>query len=326
MGRRRNAVRILGLTVAAFAGLYAYGRLAVRRVEDLEPESAGAPGGFLTINGVRVHYVEAGLGPPVVLVHGWNGSTFGFRYTIPELARRYRVIAPDLIGFGYSERPANGDYTVTAQVELLRGLMDQLGIEQAAVAGHSMGGAIAMSFALRYPERVSRLILIDAASVKEMRSAIRLGRFIAPLLPIFAAAMTRRALFDRGFRVAVHDPAILTPAFLDGHFRSFRMKGHLRGLAQQIAQRGREERIDPSRLTMPVMILWGEHDRVIPFERGEGLASEIPGARLEPIRSAGHLPLEEQPAVCNRLLEAFLDHDAAPLDARPVAVRIETPG
>jgi pimeloyl-ACP methyl ester carboxylesterase len=326
MGLRRNAIRLLGLTAAALAGLYAYGRVAVRRFEDFEPESAGAPGKFRTMNGVRVHYVEAGQGPAVVLVHGWNGSTFGFRYTIPELARHYRVIAPDLIGFGYSERPAKGDYTVTAQVELLRGLMDQFGVEQAAIAGHSMGGAIAMSFALRYPERVSRLILIDAASVREMRSAVRLGRFFAPLLSVFAPLMANRSLFDRGMRSAVHDPAILTPEVLDGYFRPLRMRGHLRGLAQQIAQRGREEPIDPSRLRMPVLVLWGEHDRLLSLVKGEELAAQIPTARLEVIRSAGHLPLEEQPVLCNRLLEEFLDPGQAPRDAHPAAVRIETPG
>jgi pimeloyl-ACP methyl ester carboxylesterase len=326
MGLGRKAIRVLGLGAAAFAALYAYGRLAIRRFEDLEPESAGAPGNFLSIDGVRVHYVQAGQGPTVIFVHGWNGSTFSFRYTIPELARHYRVIAPDLIGFGYSERPAKGDYTVTAQVELLRGLMEQLGVEQAVVAGHSMGGAIVTSFALRYPERVSRLILIDAASVKEMRSAIRLGRFIAPLLPVFAPLMTNRYLFNRGTRSVVHDPAILTPEDLDGYFRPFRMKGHLRGLAQQMSQRGREDRIDPSQLPMPVLILWGEHDRVIPFERGEELAAEIPGARLEQIWSAGHLPLEEQPDVCNRLLEKFLDPGRAPGDPPVEAVRVETPG
>ena len=144
MGQGHRRARLLALAGAAFAACSAYAWYATRRFEQLEPHSAGAPGSFLDIDSLRIHYVEAGQGPPVVLIHGWNASTFSFRYTIPELARHHRVVALDLKGYGYSGRPAKGDYSLTAQAELVRRLMDRLDIHRADVIGHSMGGAVAM--------------------------------------------------------------------------------------------------------------------------------------------------------------------------------------
>jgi pimeloyl-ACP methyl ester carboxylesterase len=329
MALRRTATRLVALAAGALATAYAAGRYATARFEDLEPESAGAPGTFATVRGVRLHYIEAGRGPAIVLIHGWNGSTFAYRHVIPDLARQHRVIAIDLQGFGYSQRPANGDYSVTAQVELIAGLMDHLAIERADVAGHSMGGAISMSFALRYPERVSRLVLIDSASIAEMQRGKRLGRLLARVFPILALVFLHPPRMRlRALRIAVHDPAVLTPDMIEGHFRPMRMKGHLRGLAQQTAQRGLEAPIDPSHITHPTLILWGEHDRVIPSAQGTLLASRIPQSNLQLVRSAAHLPLEEQPGVCARLLVSFLA-SPGPAPARSeskAGVRADTAG
>src|SRR3990172_11255761 len=247
MGLRDAARVLLPAAGAALAGYAAYAWYAQRRFEDLEPETAGAPGTFVDVDGVRVHYVEAGRGEPVVLVHGWNGSTFSFRHTIPELARTHRVVALDLLGFGYSERPPRGDYSVTAQVRLVAGLMDRLGIPRAAVVGHSMGGGIAMHLALSHPERVSRLVLVDSVSVRESRRALRAGRVLRHFLFLLAPLMQHSArMRDAAFRSIVHDPAFLTADVVEGYVRPLRMKGHLRGLTQQLRDRGKEEQIDPA--------------------------------------------------------------------------------
>jgi pimeloyl-ACP methyl ester carboxylesterase len=293
-----------GAGVAAVGG---YARYAVQRYEDLEPESAGAPGAFLDVDGVRVHYVEAGQGDPVVLIHGWNGSTFSYRYAIAELAQHHRVVALDLKGFGYSARPAGGDYSLTAQAELVRACMDHLGIDRATVAGHSMGGDVAVRFVTRCPERVSRLILIDAATDKDRHRAARFNRLGRPFLPLLAMLTYHRPGFQkRALRFIAHDPAFVTPETLDGHFRPMRMKGHLRAMGAQMAAHRRDEPVDVTAIQQPTLILWGEHDRVIPLERGEELARLIPNAQLVVVPSAGHVPLEEQPDYCNRALLTFL--------------------
>jgi pimeloyl-ACP methyl ester carboxylesterase len=319
--RVSNAAR---LALAAFGGYAAYAWLAQRRFEELDPETAGAPGAFIEVEGVRLHYVEAGKGDPVVLIHGWNGSTFSFRYTIPELARTHRVIAIDLLGFGYSARPARGDYSVTAQLRLVTGLMDRLGIERAAVVGHSMGGGIAMHLALSHPERVERLVLVDEASEREARRGLRAGKLLRHgLFLLSPLALHAEPLGRAVFRLAVHDPAMLTPEVFEGYARPLRVRGHLRGVGRQLRDRGREPVLEPARIRQPTLVLWGEHDRIISLPAGQELAQRIDGARLEMIRSAGHLPLEEQPETCNRVILEFLGAAEAAPSTAGSAIEVE---
>lgn len=329
MTARPRALRVAALPCLGLVGLSAYAWYAVRRFEDLDPESAGAPGAFLETEGVRIHYVEAGRGEPVLLIHGLNASTFSFRYTIPELAQHYRVVAIDLKGFGYSERPHGGDFSQTAQAALVERFMERLGIERAAVIGHSMGGAVAMRLALNYSERVSRLVLVDSADDREMRLGARPATYLRHFLPLAALFTLHRPAFRRlSLRSAVHDPAHLTPEVVEGYFRPSRMKGHLRGLGLLFAHHGRDELLEPERISQPTLILWGEHDRWLPPERGQDLARRIPGARLLPVRSAGHMPLEEQPESCNRAVLEFLrspERDAQPVAPEP-AETVESAG
>jgi pimeloyl-ACP methyl ester carboxylesterase len=319
------ARRLLAAGGLAMAALSALAWLSGRRWETLTPDASDAPGSFLEIDGARIHYVEAGQGPPVVLIHGWNASTFSFRHTIPELARHFRVVALDLLGYGYSARPGRAAYSLTAQADLVRAVMDRLGIARAAVAGHSMGGAVAMRLALREPERVERLVLVDAVPVQTRRRAVRFGRFIRPLLPAAAPFTLHRASFRRRvFRSMVHDPAHATPDVMEGYFRPLRMKGHLRSQARALAGRARDELLDPAAISQPTLVLWGEQDRWLPLAAGEELARRIPDAALVVVRGAGHLPLEEEPASANRAILGFL-LGAAPAPS-PAPARLETAG
>jgi pimeloyl-ACP methyl ester carboxylesterase len=299
--------RALPIVAAAAAGFFAYASHAVRRFEDVNPESTDAPGASLDVDGVRIHYVEAGQGEAVVLIHGIGASTYSFRHAIPELAQHFRVIALDLKGFGYSARPAEGDYSLTAHADLVRQVMERLNIARATVLGHSMGGAVAMRLAMRAPERVSRLVLVDSATDREMGAGATASKLLRPLMPLGALIfLHRRSLRRLLLSTAVHDPAHLTPETFEAHFYPTRMKGHLRALGALLAQRGRDKPLAPERLQQPTLILWGEHDRWLPLSRGEELAGLIPNARLLSVPSAGHLPLEEQPDFCNRALVAFL--------------------
>ena len=109
---------------------------------------------------------------------------------------------------------------------------------------------------------------------------------------------------------AVHDPALVTPEMLEGHFRPLRVKGHMRAQSKQLSDRRKDPPYDPRQIRQPALILWGEHDRVVPLSTGLELAEQIPNAELAIIRSAGHLALEEQPVECNRLLVQFLGRSA----------------
>ncbi len=307
MNIAKRTLVMVGLAVAGLVGLSVYARRAVRRFEDLEPESAGAPGAFIDADGLRLHYVEAGEGDPVLLIHGFGASTFSYRFAIPELAQHYRVVALDLKGFGYSERPTSSDYSLTAQADLVGRAMDRLGIERAAVVGHSMGGAVAMRLALRHPDRVSRLVLVDSATERHMARALLPGRMLVLFVPIIATLTVHRRAFRRfALRNAVHDPAHVTPEVVEGYMRPTRFKGYARGMAALLAGRGHDEPLALERIAQPTLILWGEHDRWLPPSEGEALAKSIPNAQLVLVRGAGHLPLEEQPDESNKALLEFL--------------------
>lgn len=131
--------------------------------EDLDWESVPKPGHLIDIDGYQVHYLDQGQGPAIVLIHGFGGQTYSYRHLIPMLARDHRVIAVDLKGYGYSERNAHAGLSHTAQVAMLKGLLDKLGVARATFVGHSMGGAVAQRFAVTYPDMADALIL--AASV-----------------------------------------------------------------------------------------------------------------------------------------------------------------
>jgi pimeloyl-ACP methyl ester carboxylesterase len=194
--------------------------------------------------------------------------------------------------------------------------MDRLGIDRATVVGHSMGGDVATRFVTRHPERVSRLVLVDAATDRDRHRAARFSRFGRRLLPVFAIVTYHRSGFrERALRFIAHDPAYVTSETLEGTFRPMRMKGHLRAMAAQMAAHLRDQPVDVEAIQQPTLILWGEHDRVIPLERGEELARRIPNARLVVVPSAGHIPLEEQPEFCKRALRAFLEPGEAPVPA-----------
>ena len=327
MSIRDSASSSFALAGVALAGLSAYAWYAARRYEDLDIKSAGAPGVFLEADGVRIHYVEAGRGEPVLLIHGLNDSTFSFRYIIPELAQQYRVVALDLKGFGYSERPAGGDYSLTAQATLVGQVMRLLGMEQAAVVGHSMGGAVAMRLALREPQLVSQLVLVNSATDRQMRRGARLGPYLRPLLPLAALVYNRRRVRRFVRRSMLHDPAHLTPEMLEGYLRLSRMKGHLRASGALLAHRGRDEPLTLERIGQETLILWGEHDRLLPLSQGEELAGRIPNATLVLVPSSAHMPLEEQPEFCNRALLEFLRSPqpaTVPVAAEPTSP-LETP-
>jgi len=296
----------LALLGAAVGGLWAYSRREVRRYESLDLSEVEKPGRTVSIDGVGVHYLEAGEGPALVLIHGLGASTFTFQRVVPELARRFRVVALDLKGFGFSDRP-DGDYTLTAQADLVRQLMDRLGIEKASVLGHSMGGAVAMRLALAHPERVERLILASSASDLELGRRIWGAALLGRLLPLVAPfTLHNRRFRELSLKSGFYETDRCTEQIIEGYMMPGRVRGYLRALGNTMAHWRRDPRLRPADITHPTLVLWGEADRWLPPSRGERLHRLISGSRLEVIKGGGHLFLQEQPESSLRLIEDFL--------------------
>ena len=246
------------------------------------------------VRGATMSHWEAGTGYPLILLHGGGGTGKAFWYQLEGLSNQFRVLAPDLPGHGDSPW-IEGVRTVDDLGPVLLDWMAALEIARAVVGGNSMGGRVAAAAAIRRPERVSHLVLLDAVAV--------LIEGMAPKNPLEIPP-------DRYLQELVHDPD------------QYRRTTPYRTLADaQALNRGREafrrylsaspigpDRTgDLARLTMPVLLIWGRHDQIVPIEYGRALAGRVPTAELTVIENAGHLPHIETPGLVNHLLLDFLE-------------------
>jgi pimeloyl-ACP methyl ester carboxylesterase len=275
----------------------------------------------------RIAYLDAGTGPPVLLLHGCPFSSFGWRHVIAELSPSFRCVAPDLLGLGDTETPDGADWTLPAQTDAVLGLLDHLDLDRVAVVGHDQGGAIAQLIAVDHPERISALVLADAEAYDNWPSAEELPFVRATQLPIVGRlvlwAWSRRALFRWALAAgkAVHDRAALTDELVDGYIAANLRTAHRRAktrrfLAAQLdaTNQARTGAAVPGlrRFTKPTLIVWGERDVHFPPEWGRRLRDDIPGVRrLEILPDTGHLLMEERPARLAALIAEFVREDAA---------------
>ena len=279
----------------------------------------GPAGGSGAIPTIETAVVEAGPadGPPVVLVHGFGGSTYSWRLTVPALAAAgYRVVALDLANFGLATKRWELDASHPAQARHVLAVMDELGIGRAVVVGHSMGGSVVAHLALTAPERVAGLVLVDAAVVPAGSGRGLAGELVAGALRVdpfrrLARQVVRRVVDeDRLTEIlasAYSDPAFVTPEVADGYLDQIRTEDWDLALMAVIRDQGRNAL--PAQLgtvTVPTLVVWGAVDPWIALARGEALAAAIPGARLVAIPGAGHLPFEEDPAAFEAALLPFL--------------------
>ena len=274
---------------------------------------------FVEIGNLDVHYKEMGEGDTtLMLLHGFAASTYSWREVMPPLAETNRVVAFDRPAFGLTERPMPGEwtgqnpYSADAASDLTVGLMDELGVDQAVLVGNSAGGTVALYTALRYPERVKALILVDPAIYSG-------GGSPAWLRPILTSPQGRRLgpLFSRAIKnwgyqfgqSAWHDPSKFTDKIWAGSSKPLQAENWDRGLwefTQASRPLGLPERL--GELSVPVLVITGDDDRIVPTEQSIQLAGEIPGAELVVIPNCGHVPHEECPEAVLAAVDKFLSN------------------
>lgn len=269
---------------------------------------------FAEVDGVRVHYQEAGAGgaPPVLLLHGFTASNFVWKDVLMPLAEAgFRVVAPDLVGFGFSGKPRDGEYTIDAQARTVVGLMDSLGIRRAALIGSSYGGAVAATCALDYPSRVERLVLVDAVINDQARSrpllrlaaAPVIGDLISPLM--MGSRRLLRSQLRKGY--APENRPLFDDERAAAHRRPL-LAASTQRAALTTLRRWRARRIEEEahRITQPALLVWGEDDPIIPLAHGRQLNGAMPDSRLRVFRRCGHMPMEERPREFVEVVAQFL--------------------
>jgi pimeloyl-ACP methyl ester carboxylesterase len=310
----RRVVRIFGAVVGIVLVLVLVVPLVVP-LPTLEgtrpPEMLAYPDSeFVDLRGVRVHYQRAGEGEPVfLLLHGFLASTFSWREIIGPLSEIGSVIAFDRPAFGLTSRPTpegwgdDNPYTSEFALALTLDLLDALGVERAVLVGNSAGGTLAIRIALEHPERVEALVLVDAAVYGDGGSR----SFVRPLLRTpqlrRIGPVILRDVREWGVefgRSAWHDPTKMTPDVWEGYTLPLQADNWDRALYEYTIA-GEQMDLVPSlgHLDLPVLVITGDDDRIVPTEDSIRLASEIPGAGLVVVSDCGHVPHEECP-------EAFL--------------------
>ncbi len=273
---------------------------------------AGVPPGaprdamYADIGGVRVRFVDQGEGTPVVLIHGFASALDTWRGVVPELAKKHRVIALDLKGFGWSSRP-EGDYSPQAEAELILALMDQRNVKQAAVVAHSWGSSVALAMALEAPERVTRLALYDAWVYEEQLPTTFLwARATGVGEVLFDAFYAERA--DEKIARAFYDPRkYVSEAFVEEVERALDRPGTTAAaLAAVRAQRYADMQKQYGTVKQPTLLLWGREDEVTLLTYGERLARDLPHAHLVVYPRCGHFPMIEAAGASTEELVRFL--------------------
>jgi pimeloyl-ACP methyl ester carboxylesterase len=305
---RRTLVVGLLLVAVALGAAARYDRPPVTPGSWLS--AAGLPARYETVASQRVRLVRTGTGSAVVLIHGFGSSIYTWKDVIPALAARHDVIALDLPGFGESDRPA--DLSLEDLPRAVIGLMDRLGIERAALVGNSMGGATAAIVAATVPQRVSRLVLLDAAGFNMEPEArplvVRLTTsWAAPVLGLLPG---KRLLVERSLRQVFHDDALVTEERVSEYLAPARRPGTfvaMRSLGASIGDRPSRVANALGDITAPTLVVWGGDDRWIPLAHADRFVAGIAGARKLVIPACGHMPQEEKPGEVARLVLDFLD-------------------
>jgi pimeloyl-ACP methyl ester carboxylesterase len=269
----------------------------------------------LSIHGHRIAAHVSGDGPVLLLIHGMAGSMLTWKHIIPELAQRFTVVAPDLIGHGESGKPRRGEYSLGAHANLLRDLLHVLGYERATVVGQSLGGGVAMQLAYQFPERCERLVLVGSGGLgREVNLLLRALTFPGAeyVFPLLCTPRLRdlgnflaSCLHGIGLRAA---PAVeemwrsyASLADADARRAFFRTLSAVIDLGGQAVSAGNRLYLTSQ---VPTLIVWGSRDPFIPVQHAVAAHNAMPGSRLVIFDGVGHYPHCEDP---ERFVAALVD-------------------
>jgi len=294
---------VLGILIAAVVVLVFFVILLSRPVDEEKLKELGvieSDSLYVNVDGVRTRYVTSGEGEQaIIFIHGFSSSLYSWRACLGPISRHYRVFALDLKGFGFSGKPAS-EYTTGEYVDFVIHFMDALKLDKATLCGNSMGGGIAWRTALKYPKRVEKLILVDAAGYPSTRSGLpfimKLGRL--PGMENLFSLFTTRGRIRSSLESAYYHDEQVTEKTVDAYYYPMRTKGAMYAvLARMRHPRSETENWQGriSELRLPTLIVWGAEDTWIPAEDAERFHGDIAGSRLRIFQGCGHLPQEEMP-------------------------------
>ncbi|MBI3568014.1 MAG: alpha/beta hydrolase [Gemmatimonadetes bacterium] len=312
----RRLLRVVALMAGALVlvaiALVAFSWAPDRTVAELAPRWAPPPSKFVAVAGMQVHVRDEGPRAdslPLVLMHGTSASLHTWNGWTDSLSKSHRVIRFDLPGFGLTGPMPGGDYTMAHYVVVVSSLLDSLHLGRVILAGNSFGGEVAVMVTRAQPDRVAKLILVDAAGYPMRSTSVPLGFRLArsPLFSKLMLVTLPRAIIESSVRNVYGNPSLVTPELVDRYYELTLRAGN----RQAVADRFRQSPSDGiagevAQLKLPTLILWGSRDRLIPPENAERFHHDIAGSTLVIFDGLGHVPHEEDPARTVAVVRRFL--------------------
>lgn len=265
---------------------------------------------YLNVDGTRVRYVDVGEGPAVVLLHGFASSIENWTAVMPRLVRDHRVIAIDLRGFGWTDRPV-ADYSPDAQAKMLKALLDERGVTgKISIVAHSWGSSVALAYALAQPQQIERIALYDAwVYDDQLPSMFHMARAQGVGEILFSLFYDQRA--DERIALGFYDPEIIPEKLVEEVDVAFARPGtRFAALEAVRGMKFDEMETRYHRITVPTLLLWGREDLVTPVSIGERLVRQLPNAKLVVYPRCGHFPMIEAVSESTRDLQEFLSGGA----------------
>jgi pimeloyl-ACP methyl ester carboxylesterase len=269
-------------------------------VTAMRAKYAGSASQFVALaDGLKVHVRDEGPrdAPVIVLLHGSNASLQTWDLWTTKLTPKYRVIRFDQPGHGLTGPHPKRDYSIAAFDNVVDGVTRALGVQTFTLAGNSMGGGIALSYAIAHPEQLTGLVLVDAAGAPEAKpKSLPIGFRIAqtPVLRDIALYITPRSFLEKSLHQSISVQSIINDSMIDRYWELLRYPGNRQATLDRFATK--RAPIDPAAIRAirtPTLIIWGEEDKLIPFSAGRWFAANIPGSKLVSYTGVGHVPMEE---------------------------------
>jgi pimeloyl-ACP methyl ester carboxylesterase len=304
--RRRSLVVALVAVVALGAAVASQLRADIP-FEELRARWASPPSKFVDVDGMSIHYRDEGSGPPLLLVHGTGSSLYTWDGWVKALSSRYRVIRLDTPGFGLTGPHPSGDYRISTYADVLDHFVRAIGVDRFALAGNSLGGDIAWNYAVAHPDKVSALILIDSAGYRHEGSApivFTLARM--PVIPALLAKMDPTRLVERTLKDCYGDESKVTPALVEHYTQMSLRAGNRAAFSARVQTPYEDHTASLGGLKIPVLVMWGARDRLLPVAWAERFRTAVPGSQLKIYEDLGHVPMEEDPARTSADAAAFL--------------------
>ena len=265
---------------------------------------------MITIDKTKI-YCEHSLNdkPPIILIHGFLASSYSFTKVIPLIAKDFSVLAFDLPGFGKSDKSTSFHYSFKGYSNLVVKIMDHFKMNQAYLAGHSMGGQVSLYTAKNYPERVLKLILLNSSGYMKKPVAKLVTASYLPFFPVFAKRYLKRIGVEKTLQSVLYDDSLINQEMINAYERPLLARDFYKSLTRLVRHReGDLPAEEVRKIKTPALLLWGKQDRITPLKVGKQLAKDLPNATLKVFDETGHLITEERPKEITQEMKEFIQH------------------